>query len=511
MSILVSLAAEWKGTKAFKKAEKDVFNLEKSFKNLSKTIGVSLSATAIVSFSKRAVTAFAEDEAAAIRLNNALKNLGLGFAGTQVEAFVASLEKGAVVADDQLRPALQTLLTTTGSLAKSQEILAMAVDVSRGSGIDLLTVSKDLGNAYVGNTRGLRKYYLGLSQAELKTADFAQVQGLLNKQFSGANAAYLDTTAGKLEAIGIAAGNAAETIGGSLVDAFDKLAGKSGGQGLAGFIDNFAAGIDVIIGEVTDFINFTKFTFDPKNWGMSGSEREAAYKRLLQDQINAAARPYDPANNAVTGYQRDRAAIIKAEKDAAKRAKALLDAQKKNTAELKKQSLAKKQSLLQDVEAANIVAALQGKITAEERLRLELQLALLVGNEDQAKKLSDRLADAIDSTGNLKRYINELPDAPNPFKGWDEWLKNFKANLTGVIGMQPNAGTPPAGIPSPSNVVPILPPNGAPEKAPWGTDRYGAPATINVQIDGKTIASALLDQSMSGNQAYLNRRTGGFE
>jgi hypothetical protein len=45
----------------------------------------------------------------------------------------------------------------------------------------------------------------------------------------------------------------------------------------------------------------------------------------------------------------------------------------------------------------------------------------------------------------------------------------------------------------------------------WRNGGFGAAQSVTVQIDGKTIADALLDQSMSGNNSYLNRRTGGFD
>jgi hypothetical protein len=80
---------------------------------------------------------------------------------------------------------MQTLLTTTGSLVNSQKMLAQAVEISRGSGVELSTVVQDLNNAFVGNTKGLKKYNLGLTQAELKVASFADIQKKLNDQFSG--------------------------------------------------------------------------------------------------------------------------------------------------------------------------------------------------------------------------------------------------------------------------------------------------------------------------------------
>ena len=165
----IDLAAEFRGKKAFKEADKATTSLDKAVGKLGKQIASVFAVTKIAAFGKASVKAFTEDEASANRLSVAVKNLGLAFAQPQIDAYISKLESSSAIVDDQLRPAFQALLTTTGSLTKSQELLSMAIDASRGSGIDLTTVSQDLANAYNGNTRGLRKYNLGLTKAQLTT------------------------------------------------------------------------------------------------------------------------------------------------------------------------------------------------------------------------------------------------------------------------------------------------------------------------------------------------------
>ena len=114
-----------------------------------------------------AVKAAIEDEKAQLSLAQTLKNLGLGFEDPRIEAYIKNLETTSGILDDQLRPALQSLLTTTGSVTKSQQLLSTAIDVSRGSGEDLTTVAQDLAQAYVGNVKGLKKYNLGLTNGTL--------------------------------------------------------------------------------------------------------------------------------------------------------------------------------------------------------------------------------------------------------------------------------------------------------------------------------------------------------
>lgn len=453
-NVAINILAEFTGKKAFDKAGKSVSGLEKSVNGLAKKFVGLFAAQKLISYSKASVKAFSEDQAAATRLSNAIDNLGLSYSKTRAADFIADLEKTAGIADDILRPAFQALLTTTGSLTKSQELLNNAITISRASGIDLATVSQDLANGYVGITKGLKKYNLGLTQSELKTKSFSDVLGLLLTRSAGAAEAYLDTTAYKMNVLSVAAGNASEKIGAGLVDAFAKAAGGTSAADAAKAFDTIADAINGISSAIGGTIGlFTKFVkkvdeftynFDPI-FGESKASMDARKKFT-------GARSSSPAGTwARTKQQREAEAL------AAKRAKELaamqrkqLDAQKKLLAEQKKQELLKKQGSLFDMEQIQILAALKGKLSEDEKLRLDLQLALLTGNEEQAKKLSDRLADSIDKTGKLKEYLHQLPDAPNPFKAWDEWLKTFKASLAEVVG----GGTPSR---SPSTNVPITP------------------------------------------------------
>ena len=129
----IDLAAEFRGKKAFKEADKSVSALEKAVTKLGKGFLTVFAAQKIAAFGKDAVKAFMEDEKSAALLANTLKNLGLEFETTRVSDFIAKLEKSTGILDEQLRPALQSLLTTTGSITYAQKLLAQAIDISRGS------------------------------------------------------------------------------------------------------------------------------------------------------------------------------------------------------------------------------------------------------------------------------------------------------------------------------------------------------------------------------------------
>lgn len=418
-----------------KKADKGFSKLEKNAKSLGKSLGLALSTAAVVAYGKAAVKAFAEDEAAAQRLAVAVKNIGLSLFTQDVEDFIAKTESSAAILDDKLRPAMQALLTTTGSFTKSQELLNNAITISRASGVDLATVSQDLANGYVGITKGLKKYNTGLTQTELKTKSFSEVLGILLTNSAGAAEAYLGTTSYKLEALGVAASNAQEKIGEGLMDALAKLSGGTTTADAIKTIDNIASGINAITSAVAGAIgSLVKLYGWFDRTAKTISENYPDPFGVRDDKPTyKSPRMSSPAGTwQRTKQQRE------AEAAAAKRAKELAALQKKQvaatkalTAEQKKQALAKKQSALFDLEQIGIVAALKGKISDEERLRLNLQLALLTGNDTLAAKLSQELANSIDKTGNLAKFLTTLPEANNPFKNFEAYLdaiyKNWKS------------------------------------------------------------------------------------
>jgi hypothetical protein len=233
--------------KGFKQAETALGKLSGTAKKLAGGLGLAFGASAIASYGKAAAKAFADDEAAALRLNRAVENLGIGFANPAIADYISNLERSAAVSDDILRPAFQGLLTTTGSLTKSQELLNNAITISRASGIDLATVTEDLGKGYVGITKGLIKYNTGLTRAELSSKSFSETLGIILKRSAGAAEDYLDTTSYKFDVLSVASANASEIIGGSLVDAFALVGGGTDAADAAYAIETIATALSKVV------------------------------------------------------------------------------------------------------------------------------------------------------------------------------------------------------------------------------------------------------------------------
>lgn len=225
-NVNIEIASEFTGKKAFKEAETAADKLNNSVKDLAKGLVSVYTAQKILSYAKASVKAFTEDDKAARTLTKTLNNLGLQFADPAVRTFISDLERQYNVLDDLLRPAYQKLVTGTGDWRKSQELLKTALDLSAQSGVDVVTVAEDLVNAYIGNTKGLRKYTLGLSAAQLAGMDFEAVLEKITAISKGQAASAADTYAGKMDKLTIVIGNLSEAIGESLVDSFANLAGN---------------------------------------------------------------------------------------------------------------------------------------------------------------------------------------------------------------------------------------------------------------------------------------------
>ena len=423
----IPITSEFKGKKAFKEANTATSTLQKGVKKLGAQLAITFGATQLLKFAKNAAKAFIEDDKAASQLAISVKNLGLAFETPRIEQFISGLARVSGVADDQLRPAMQKLLQTTGSVTKSQELLTQALDISRGSGVDYETVVNDLSMAFVGQTRGLRKYYLGLSQAELKTMSFEDVQKKLTKQFTGANAVYLETYAGKIGILSNAAAEAQESIGKGLVDALALLSGGGNNiQPLADSMQEFGTWLgDAIYGLGIMIDQIKSLPGGSLLGGIDGDGFLKTYSpliRFLDQRAKAAqaARPLEGRMSEHAGRLGNPANATRAriESEADKRAKQLAKMKEKELIAQKKQNALIKASKTLDLDRISITAALRNNISETDRISLNLQLALLDKNESQALKLSAELTEATKRQNELKAALLTTPEAPNPYRNW---------------------------------------------------------------------------------------------
>lgn len=499
----IDIASEFVGAKAFKQADTATSALSKQVNKLAKQYIGLYGAQKLARASFNAVKAFAADDKAAQVLTRSLTNLGLAFSDLQVKTFITDLEQTYGVLDDQLRPAFQRLLTTTGDVAKSQSLLITALNLSAASGKDVVTVSGDLSKGYVGQTRALAKYGIGLTQAQLKAMSFEEVQTRINDLFGGQAQLAADSYSGSLDRLAVASNNAQEAIGRGLVDALSILGGggQGGLQNIINLIDKASSGLETFI----------------RRFGVGLAQAKA----LLSGNLSEFARIGQAEANRGKGVSGITPAIqaelkkAAVEKAALKRSKEQSALLAKNTKAIKEQTALQKAGTLFDAEQTQIVAALKGKISEEERDRLKLQLALITGNTTEASKLAGEIGKAQGLSADLIKFLKDLPDANNPFKGWKSYLDAIEAQVMRIAIGSPSGATIAGGsmtgaIPGSTQIFPGDFGDGGAVGAP------GATPVVNVQVtlDGQELTNAISrtqnNNSLSGDKIGINRRTGSF-
>jgi hypothetical protein len=229
------------------------------------------------------VKAAIQDEQAQLRLANALRE-ATGATDAQIKAtedMILQTSLATGVADDQLRPAFQRLAVSTKDTTKAQELLNLALDISKGRGLELETVANALGRAQDGNTTALGRLGLGLSKAELSTLSFTEVQAKLSDLYGGAAADNAETFQGKIDRLKVGFDEAKESLGVALLPQVERfigflndtgiptlnafIAGLTGDKGLSASLnetqrsaESFGKGISVVAGIISGFITFVR-------------------------------------------------------------------------------------------------------------------------------------------------------------------------------------------------------------------------------------------------------------
>jgi hypothetical protein len=614
MSIVIDIAAQFTGKKAFTQAENAADKLARNVKQA--LIGVGVTA-----FAKSAISAFAAQEKQLAVFKNSLRSIGFEFATSDSLAFLNSLKLQFGVADEQLIPAYEKLLTSTRSLAASQNLTNIALDIAARQNITVTEAADALSKAYLGNTRSLGALGLGISKTTLASGDFAKIIKEVTFVTKGAASAAATTFAGKLAKLKVAADSAKESIGAGLVEAIMRISGatdidqlqtkiinfgESTSQALirigqlirdnivlvksfaavllAAFTINKIAAFITALGTIVKTVKTLRnallasaiarnFLFSPLGAAAMTAGMFAAIGLMIKgvDAISESAtkatgnlQSMFAAGGSMAGGDQGGAAkfaegaAARAAKEAKAAALAQLKATNAQTKAIKDQAKLKKASGLLDMEQIQIMAALQNKLTADEKLRLSLQLALLTENASEADRLSNELALSQLQTTNLASAIKNLPPALNPLQDYPSYinkaigdialvqdaLNKLKAPVLTVqvntvntggaaapIGSAPQTVSPQtfAGIPSGGDI-------GGAAKAleyaaarnqitmntqmpDWQSYRAGERETkITVNVQGNVISNrdltdslrmGLLDSSASGSFTLSNRATRG--
>jgi hypothetical protein len=267
----------------------DVDDLKKKLGEADKA--VESNASKISEFGKKAAAAFAvaaaaavayatklavdgvksaiEDEQAQLRLAAALKT-ATGATDAQIKAtedYIRNTQLATGITDNDLRISFQRLSVSTKDATKSQDLLNLAIDISKGSGKDLSSVVEALSKAYEGQDTRLVRLGIGITQADAKAMDFTETTKVLTNLYGGAAAANAETFQGRIDRLKQAFEEAKEEIGYRLLP----------------FIEQF---VDLIVNKVVPKLQEFAAYFDPiKQAIKDNQEAFDAFGRFITDVV----------------------------------------------------------------------------------------------------------------------------------------------------------------------------------------------------------------------------------
>jgi hypothetical protein len=414
--VRIDIAAEFTGKKAFKQAETSTEKLTKGVKRLAGAIGIAYSGRQIIAYGKASVKAAAADEKAQQQLALALKNVGLGRDAAASEDYIQALQSEFGIVDDKLRPAYQTLAVATRDTATAQKLLNLSLDISASTGKELGSVTAALSRAYLGNNTSLSKLGVGISKADLKAKSFEEITSQLATTFAGSATAAANTLQGSMDKLTVASANASEIIGTGLIDALKGLGDDNSVDDLAKSMQNTAIytadvirGIGVLIEKVKGLGGL--------DWGFA---LEMGNKFSVLGLLNKSGKT---SRGGAGGFPQGAPADLtrqfpKTQTKSDKIAKEKLKVDEKSL------KLAKAKAVF-DLQKIQIEAALKGKISEEDKIRLKLMKAIedenLAGIEKYEKALTDAQAKTIELQKALAA-VNETK-ATDPFSNWAGYVK----------------------------------------------------------------------------------------
>jgi hypothetical protein len=514
-NVVIDIAAQYTGNKAFKQAETATQKLEKSVGKLGKQLLGVFAASKVLAFGKNAAKAFAADEKAARSLSLALANTGNAFASIEVEKFIADLQRATGVLDDNLRPAFRTLLTATGDVKKSQDGLALALDIAAGTGKDLGAVSMALAKAYGGQTTALSRLGAGLSKATLASGDLDLITRELSKKFSGQALAAAEGYSGSMDRLAVASENAKEIIGKDLLDAMQLIAGEEGIGGATTAMEGFATQIGNVIygiGVLTSKLNSLPVLKD-----LFGAIGDVAQYNIigLIGKLGSSTK----ARSAGTPAQSpgDRKKIDQINKEAARIQKRLNDLNKIDTDNTtRKIKLTGDQLALQelekkfDVERVGLFAALNSAMTKEE----ETRILSLIAIKDQNAALAGQIMKTNSAADAMENFGKAMFGALDVMLNFGKFALGERDTLRAMgIGVTPTSQGFQSFTPSPGGIegfgsgMTNLGQNNYGGLAGAGQAGGGGAPVVNINVAGSVTTDRDL-VSMVTNAIYNNQASG---
>jgi len=432
--------------KGFKDLDKSTKKSIKSLQKFGRTLGVALTATAVVAFVKKSTEQFAELERSTRKLESELNTLGLAFATSLATDFTRSLALATGTSQDKLIPSLQKLIQTTYTLTDAQKLLGLAVEISGRKGLELEQVTNALSRAFVGDFNALVKLRIGFEKAELEGKNFQDVLTALQGEFGVKQA---DTFAEKIDKLKVAFEETQVAIGRGLIKGLED-SGLSIEQTQQKMIE-----LGEKIGEALGKAAAAVLTLENKLEALASNP----VIRFLLDALDALVGldPFGPAAraaeketdarvraaNAYTKQLESQGKLVKlAEREAVLAKQRAADVARLKREELKRAQEKKRSADIEklrnsiqfkfDIDAINLQAALRRQLSQTDRDRVlqlsALKIADYQTDEDAIKTLQAATQGRYDDAMNLEKVLQLLKTAG---------FANDKASIDALAALKP--------------------------------------------------------------------------
>jgi len=267
-TLTLALAADIDGLKkGLDDADKVVKRSSDQIADFGKKAALAFAAAgaAAGAFAISAVKAAAEDEKARKSLEQTIR-ANTRATDEQIKAIDTYIDRQSIATattDDVLRPALGRLIRSTNDVAKAQDLLNLAQEISVATGKPLETVANALGKSFDGQNTALGKLGLGIDATILKNKSHEEIMQILKGTYKG----FIDNEATnaefKFRQLTIALDQTREKIGFALLPIFVKFADYL----LATVVPNMQAFVAALTGDNSVTAGITDATQAAYNFG----------------------------------------------------------------------------------------------------------------------------------------------------------------------------------------------------------------------------------------------------
>ena len=229
MAITIPIISEFDGAginKAiaqFKQLETNGQKAQFAIKKAAVPAGLALAglAVALGDAAKGAIEDDAAQQVLALTLRNTTGATDAQIAAT--ENWISAQGKLLGISDEKLRPVLARLVTQTHDVTKAQELAALAMNVSVGTGKDLSTVTEALAKASTGSFTALSKLSPELRQMVKDGASADEVMAALSGTFMDQASTAAGTAEGQFRRLSVGLAETKESIGAALLPAIEAV------------------------------------------------------------------------------------------------------------------------------------------------------------------------------------------------------------------------------------------------------------------------------------------------